>query len=184
MCRSSRLVRTCPVTFKYTVDLSGAGCHCVAAVYLVPMNQSTGPGTCGGDYYCDANYVRGVGCSEIDIMEANTAVFKTTWHEAGNGNGYPSQLSYTCINPFSPFQVAATFTQSSVSVALTQGTCTQSTSSGGGALTVDLQHMTPVMSYWYKPLRGDMTWFDGACGATSCNKNAVYSDFSIETVAR
>merc|ERR1719422_2030202 len=42
---------------KYTVDLSDALCGCVAAMYLVNMPNSPGKGTCGGDYYCDANEV-------------------------------------------------------------------------------------------------------------------------------
>ena len=43
-------------TLSYTVDLSGGGCGCNAALYLVSMAQNDDASTCG-DYYCDANAV-------------------------------------------------------------------------------------------------------------------------------
>ena len=43
---------------EFDVDLSGVGCGCNAAVYLVSMPQTTNKSACF-DYYCDANDVVG-----------------------------------------------------------------------------------------------------------------------------
>ena len=42
-------------TFSVTLDLSSALCSCNVAWYLVPMRSNSDPGTCDGDFYCDAN---------------------------------------------------------------------------------------------------------------------------------
>ena len=44
-------------TLSVTLDLSSALCSCNVAWYLVPMRSNTDPGTCDGDFYCDANEV-------------------------------------------------------------------------------------------------------------------------------
>ena len=44
-------------TFSVTIDLSSASCSCNVAWYLVPMRSNSDPGTCDGDFYCDANKV-------------------------------------------------------------------------------------------------------------------------------
>mmetsp|Transcript_42148 Transcript_42148/g.83799 ORF Transcript_42148/g.83799 Transcript_42148/m.83799 type:complete len:234 (-) Transcript_42148:123-824(-) len=109
-------------TLRYTVDLSGAGCGCNAALYLVAMPQVKHPTACG-DYYCDANAICGARCVEIDIQEANTRAWYTSVHAAedpaGHGGGYGAgrrtwnATEYgpngTCIDTDQPFQVAATF---------------------------------------------------------------------------
>ena len=74
-------------TLSFTVDISQAGCGCNVAAYLVSMAQSTQPGICGGDYYCDANAVCDVRCDEIDLLEANTNAIHATAHHADDGDG-------------------------------------------------------------------------------------------------
>jgi hypothetical protein len=112
-------------TMTYWIDLSGAGCGCNAALYLVSLKQSTNPSTCG-DHYCDANAVCGVRCAEIDIQEANIHAWRSTLHlpEDGEGVGFgyggfgPHQQAWTaadygpgarCIDTNRPFQVAVGF---------------------------------------------------------------------------
>jgi hypothetical protein len=140
-------------TLSFTVDLSSVGCSCNAALYAVAMpayNQSQVPvpTTCG-DFYCDANNVCGVYCTEMDVMEANTAAFQVTPHkcDAPQGNYFPHcdgggcgvnsyktnpkafgpGSSYT-IDTTKPFNVSTTFAASnsggqlnSVVSSLTQG---------------------------------------------------------------
>eukprot|EP00913_Durusdinium_trenchii_P031800 g29784.t1 len=65
---------------SYTVDLSGVGCGCNAALYMVSMKESEAAGDCDDDYYCDAMSVCGLKCAEIDLMEANHRAFHTTLH--------------------------------------------------------------------------------------------------------
>jgi len=45
--------------FTYDLNLSGVPCHCNAAGYFIKMPAQVAGG--GGDYYCDANYVGGIG---------------------------------------------------------------------------------------------------------------------------
>ena len=79
-------------TFSFTTDVSQTECGCNAAMYLVSMQQNTQPGTCDGDFYCDANQVCGVRCAEIDLMEANQYAFKVTAHTAADGAGKATGL--------------------------------------------------------------------------------------------
>jgi len=109
-------------TLRYTVDLSGAGCGCNAALYLVALPRSTSASECS-DYYCDAAKVCGVSCAEIDIQEANQFAFVTTVHThddpAGLGAGYGANRrtwndtvygpGAACIDTRLPFQVEAAF---------------------------------------------------------------------------
>jgi len=73
-------------TLAYTADLSGVGCACNLAFYLIQepaLDASGNPsmGTCSDSpYYCDANQVCGQWCTELDIMEANSHTFAATPH--------------------------------------------------------------------------------------------------------
>ena len=60
---------------------------CKAAFYLVSMPQNAEKGECSNDYYCDANTVCGIDCTEIDLMEANRISWVSTVHVADDGNG-------------------------------------------------------------------------------------------------
>jgi len=182
-------------TFSYTINLAGANCGCVAALYLVNMRQNGGPGNCGGDFYCDANNVCGVRCAEVDIMEANRLVWKTTLHGAWDGVGKHSELpssSYgpgsQCINTDFPFQVKATVDGNGgvIYVALTQGACSLSVPpvTYPGLFGPYKAGMTPVVSYWYPVIPGQsMQWFDGAvCSQYNynlCARTVQFSNFSV-----
>lgn len=116
---------------QYTTDLSGAGCGCNAALYLVAMAQNTELSGCG-DYYCDANSVCGVKCTEIDLQEANMHAWHSTVHGeedkigvgAGFGGGGTGESGWSgprdwtaeeygpsgrCIETRRPFQVEVGF---------------------------------------------------------------------------
>jgi hypothetical protein len=112
-------------TVQFTVDLGGAGCGCNVAFYFVSMKQNSDETKCK-DYYCDANSVCGVPCSEVDIMEANSLVWRSTLHlqedPAGSAAGYggtgPHTQTWTskeygpgstCIDTNKPFNVQAHF---------------------------------------------------------------------------
>mmetsp|Transcript_19652 Transcript_19652/g.56298 ORF Transcript_19652/g.56298 Transcript_19652/m.56298 type:complete len:648 (+) Transcript_19652:71-2014(+) len=73
-------------SLSYYVDLSAVHCSCNLAFYLIsaPARDPDGVPTFGecawSPYYCDANRVCGQWCPELDIMEANNAVFAATPH--------------------------------------------------------------------------------------------------------
>mmetsp|Transcript_129604 Transcript_129604/g.415608 ORF Transcript_129604/g.415608 Transcript_129604/m.415608 type:complete len:166 (-) Transcript_129604:1265-1762(-) len=157
-------------------DISGAGCGCNAALYLVSMKQNPQPSDCS-----DANSVCGVRCTEIDLQEANMFSWHSTVHAAadgaGNGGGFGGGSSWTgprdwsleeygpngrCIDTHKPFQVEVSFLTTSsgglrsMDVVLSQvgKHCHVSTSVGAnyGSLAELSQSlgegMTPVISYW------------------------------------
>jgi len=114
--------------FSYTTNLFGAQCGCNAALYLVSMSRNTRPTDCS-DYYCDANSVCGVACTEIDIQESNMHSFLSTLHNAsdksGRGQGFGGGGNYwsgrrdwlsddyapgsVCIDTEKPFDVEVSF---------------------------------------------------------------------------
>mmetsp|Transcript_141486 Transcript_141486/g.439808 ORF Transcript_141486/g.439808 Transcript_141486/m.439808 type:complete len:511 (+) Transcript_141486:56-1588(+) len=114
-------------TIRYTTDVSGTGCGCNAAFYLVAMRQNYKVGTCG-DFYCDVMSVCGVPCLEIDLQEANQYAWRSTLHAKGDlggqARGYsgsqasPARRDWTskeygpggeCVDSSKPFQVAISF---------------------------------------------------------------------------
>lgn len=70
--------------WAFTVDLSTVGCGCNSAFYAVAMPGVAAGGEpasgTAGDFYCDANNVTGTWCTEVDLMEANTAALAATPH--------------------------------------------------------------------------------------------------------
>ena len=119
---------------RYRVDLSGAGCGCNAALYLVSMRQNEQESTCG-DYYCDANSVCGVPCAEIDLQEANQQAWHSTMHNKydhegqcvgfGGGDGWNGPRNFEqsqygrsakCIDTNKPFNVEVSFPVDSMGI--------------------------------------------------------------------
>ena len=80
--------------WSFTMDISTAGCGCNGALYAVAMpgvaaDGTPAPGT-SRDFYCDANNVSGIWCTEMDLIEANTAAMAATPHvcDAPDANGF------------------------------------------------------------------------------------------------
>ncbi|CAK0811444.1 unnamed protein product, partial [Prorocentrum cordatum] len=176
-------------TFRYTVDLAGAGCGCNAALYLTSLHQNGQVSDCE-DYYCDANNVCGVSCVEIDIQEANMFAWHSTLHTAhdsgGVGGGYGGGASWdgprdwsseeygpgaSCVDTSRPFQVATSFPVdgeghlSGMEVVLSQGTseCQLSVSlmgyDGMGELSDALAEGLTPIISYWSA--DDMLWMDG-----------------------
>jgi len=112
---------------RWTTDVSNAECGCNAAVYLASLPQNQEVSGCD-DYYCDANSVCGVRCTEIDLQEANKHAFHSVLHLAqdgsGKGSGYGGGSTWNshrdwtrqeygpggrCIDTRRPFQVEVGF---------------------------------------------------------------------------
>lgn len=172
---------------RYTTDISGAGCGCNAAFYLVAMAHNAELSGCD-DHYCDANSVCGPNCAEIDVQEANRFAWHSALHKAYDRNGvaggyggwtqgatYPFDSAQygpgsKCIDTSAPFDVAVSFhatggTLKAMEVTLSQPgrTCPLSVHMGEYPGMAELgaalsAGMTPVVSYWSSP---DMAWLDG-----------------------
>jgi len=111
-------------TLRYTVDLSGAGCGCNAALKLVPLlQQAHGASRCP-DGYCDAQGSCGAHCAEVGIQAANqyawSSSLQASGDERGVGIGYPggnsaawTESQYapggSCIDTAAPFEVEVSF---------------------------------------------------------------------------
>eukprot|EP00419_Tripos_fusus_P046316 CAMPEP_0172833952 /NCGR_PEP_ID=MMETSP1075-20121228/24717_1 /TAXON_ID=2916 /ORGANISM="Ceratium fusus, Strain PA161109" /LENGTH=450 /DNA_ID=CAMNT_0013676783 /DNA_START=101 /DNA_END=1450 /DNA_ORIENTATION=- len=194
--------------FSYTVDVSAADCGCIVALYLVSMRHNHDePGSCGSDYYCDANTVCGVACDEYDVMEASKYAFHATAHSrsdrSGLGSGLGGQATglnvkdyhpgSECIDTDRPFQVEAYFPPGNMMVITLSQHGRDCTPQAFGVRYpgIDaslMRGMTPVISYWSAP---DTGWFDGpaytpdapSMCATSkpskCGRVAHFSDFKV-----
>mmetsp|Transcript_45065 Transcript_45065/g.130395 ORF Transcript_45065/g.130395 Transcript_45065/m.130395 type:complete len:418 (-) Transcript_45065:237-1490(-) len=115
-------------TFRYTTDMSKAGCGCNAALYLTNLAQNDRPSECG-DHYCDANDVCGESCAEIDIQEGNRFSWHSTLHGSvdhtglgkgygGGGPGWSGPRDWDaahfgpkgkCVDTDAPFEVSVSF---------------------------------------------------------------------------
>lgn len=112
---------------RFSTSVKGADCGCNMAMYLVSMSRNNQSSSCH-DFYCDANKVCGVECTEIDIMEANMYSWHSTLHShsdrAGLGAGYGGGAGWNgprdftseeygpgakCIDTKESFQVTASF---------------------------------------------------------------------------
>ena len=84
-------------SWSFTMDVSTASCGCNAALYAVSMPGLAADGSpapsSGGDFYCDANQVGGTWCTEMDLIEANSAAMAATPHAcaAPTATGYVPQ---------------------------------------------------------------------------------------------
>ena len=192
-------------TFSFTTDLSQTDCGCNAAMYLVSMKQNPKPGSCDGDYYCDANEVCGTRCAEIDLMEANLRAFKATAHTASDKAGRASGLgggdkAFTeeqygpggsVVDTTQPFRVDVHFAKSGTALEKIEVTLT---GSAGRSLNFSISEMaylqqlsdavltgmTPTFSYWSG---WDMGWLDsGPCrkdDQDACGDWVRFSDIQV-----
>jgi len=172
-------------SISFTVDISKIGCGLNAAFYLVSMPASSAGSN--ADYYCDANAVGGISCSEMDLFEANRHAIQITPHRCTGSScdtggcarntqsiskGFGPDSTFT-INSASVFTVKITFNGNpltSITSVISQGsksiTLTHDSSCGSGYLstvgTALGQGMVPVWSYW----SGNVAWLDSpACSS-------------------
>ena len=195
---------------KYDMDLSQSGCSCNAAVYLVSMPGKNGDGSYnpsqGGDYYCDANYVGGVGCPEWDIQEANRYAFHTTPHKCDGpfgggtysncdrGGGCFQKAADTgkygegkMIDTHRKFTVKHSWHEDgNFEVEFSQEGRSFTMGSNGGCndyvnrMKPHLQRgMAIVVSNWGDAY-GNMDWLDGGKCGGDCNSNPNISISNIE----
>lgn len=79
-------------TISFDVDVSTISCGCNAAFYMISMPAVDDFGeydpTFCGDYYCDANYVCGPGCPEMDLFEGNRFGMHSATHYCESRNVY------------------------------------------------------------------------------------------------
>ena len=153
---------------------------------MIPVGKWAG--ACGGDRYCDANYVCDVGCSEIDILEANQHALHATTHTNGDGAGRASGLGGSRFDlssdDYGPaakiIDTRGEFARRLLPAGERQAWADRGRPPAGGArrpiqigsssynakLTDDLKAgVTPVMSYWSD---ASMSWLGGGvCPADS-----------------
>eukprot|EP00931_Biecheleriopsis_adriatica_P031348 TRINITY_DN18397_c0_g1_i1.p1 TRINITY_DN18397_c0_g1~~TRINITY_DN18397_c0_g1_i1.p1 ORF type:complete len:353 (+),score=69.30 TRINITY_DN18397_c0_g1_i1:58-1116(+) len=174
---------------KYTTDISQAGCGCNAAMYLVPMHKNTEATSCK-DHYCDASWVCGASCAEIDVQEANkhawhsalhkeydmsgVAVGYGGWTQGGSKYAFDSEKfgpGAKCIDTSSPFHVTASFPEDggrlvSMDVTLSQGGCSLEMSHQEYPADPGFAQISKALSEGMTPVvsywkASDMLWLDG-----------------------
>lgn len=197
--------------FHYSVDMTGARCGCVLAVYLVSMAQNT-QACNSNDYYCDANSLCGVRCTEIDLQEANQMGWRSTMHNADDawgaaaGSGGPGGHDWSsedygpgkrCIDTTRPFDVSVSFpigpdgSLAAMETMLSQGgkpcNVTGRVTSYAHMQTVSAAlaaGMTPVVSYWNSD---ELAWLDQPpCQSDDpdvCAESVKYYGFSVRDIA-
>ena len=193
-------------SLSFTADFSDLGCGCNGALYLVDM---PGPSkTSCGDYYCDANYVCGPGCAEMDVIEANNMAAAITPHACGSDGKGQCDGAGCGIHPssFGPGASFAIDTTKKFRVHMAVDTSFQgitTTLSQAGHADVVVRHneatcgsgylqgmagswdrMVITASNW-GDAGSSMLWLDGnVCPAsTSCNQgNLKLSDLRLDSL--
>lgn len=193
----------------YTTDISQAGCGCNAALYLVPMHKNAEATSCE-DHYCDASWVCGTSCAEIDVQEANTHAWHSALHKnydmsgvaAGYGGWVHNNNKYDftsekfgpgakCIDTSFPFQVTASFPESggrlmSMDVTLSQRGCSLETSLKDYPADPGFAQMSKALSEGMTPVvsywkAADMLWMDGpGMGEGPCKSDSQHCGSSVQ----
>jgi hypothetical protein len=179
---------------SFDIDVSGIGCGCNGALYLVNMPASSQ--TSCGDYYCDANFVCGEGCAEFDIVEANNEACRVTAHKCtsssscdsgGCGFAVPNFGPSKKINTKKTIKVTVEFTPETVRTTFKQGNnehiiIHDDESCGSGymeSLSKKWKDMVITASSWGDS-GGGMAWLDGGVCDTSVNCN--YGEWSFSNI--
>jgi len=176
-------------TIGVTANLNGAGCGCNVAFYTVAM-PGWGQGSCQ-DWYCDANAVCGMNCSEMDLIEMNQYAMHTTTHSAYDGGGFGTRFGQGSnnfapggeIDTNRPFRIENHFDESgTVTVTITQGGNKIQNSYGNGNVIYDdmRKGMVLTMSFWSAH---DMGWLDNppcSYDDANCPGNISFTDIRVD----
>ncbi|CAK0849292.1 unnamed protein product [Prorocentrum cordatum] len=169
---------------KFTVDIGGAGCGCVAELRLMPMRFNKNPTACS-DFYCDASSLCGESCVEVDVMRANMHAWHSNLRAENDHTGLPvgyggaegprewTKEDYgpggKCIDTTKKFDVEVSFPVdynnhlAAMEVLLSQKACNLSLRLANYPREADVSEalrrgLTPVVGYWAS---GDTLWLDG-----------------------
>lgn len=145
-------------TIQVTVDMSGVGCGCNGAIYLVEAPQPDARGS----RYCDMNSDARERCTAIDVMEANAKSIVTTIHTQAGQRADGSCNQWGCaqglgvadggcrygplspnIDSSRPFVLSATFHPT--------GSLRTTVSQDGRTFTLFGQPVSNALPYWHGP---------------------------------
>jgi len=178
-------------TFSYTVDLSATNCGCVVSLKFVSMRQNKAPGLCHDDFYCDAVASCGSACSEVNVMQANRFMWKTTMRTPSDSDERESILKgdqyhpgSSCIDTNRPFRVSAVVSldASSLLVRLTQGTCWLEAATLHTGMAYALRMgMTPVLSYTRNIKALDRQTCKGGYLPQMCPASVKFGDLALRS---